>query len=107
MESESVKLVVFVPESHADIVRAAIGDAGGGRLGLYSHCSFSIKGKGRFTPMEGAHPSIGTVGTLETVDEERIEVLCRREDLGQIIAALKNVHPYEEVPIEIYDVACG
>ena len=54
-----VMIVVNVPEREADYLRKAIGDAGGGRLGDYSYCSFSVKGKGRFLPDENANPTIG------------------------------------------------
>lgn len=37
-----VKIVVFVPKSHTDIVRKAMGGAGAGKIGNYSHCSYSI-----------------------------------------------------------------
>src|SRR5699024_10408337 len=35
-----VKLVVFVPATHADDVRQALSDAGAGHIGNYSHCTF-------------------------------------------------------------------
>ena len=97
-----VKIVVFVPESHADIVRKAVGDAGAGKIGNYSHCSFSSKGEGRFLPLEGAKPTIGSVGNFEAVDEERIEFVCDRSDLEKVIAAMKKAHPYEEVAFDVY-----
>ncbi len=50
MIPENVKIVIFVPESHADIVREAMGKAGAGKIGNYSFCSFSSKGVGRFRP---------------------------------------------------------
>ncbi len=99
---ELVKLVVFVPESHADAVRKSMGDAGAGHIGNYSHCSFSCKGTGRFLPLNGADPAIGEVGTLEQVLEERIEVTCERSQIEAIIKAIKAVHPYEEVVIDVY-----
>ncbi len=97
-----VKLVVFVPETHADAVRKAMGDSGGGKLGNYSHCSFSSGGIGRFKPLDGAHPAIGKVGRLEEVKEERVECICERGMAKKIIAAIKKVHPYEEVAFDIY-----
>ncbi len=101
-QSNNVKIVVFVPEPYADAVREAMGRAGAGSIGHYSHCSFSSKGTGRFKPEEGAHPFLGKVGTLEEVAEERIEVLCEREKLPKVMQAIKDVHPYEEVAIDIY-----
>ena len=96
------KIVVFVPLSHADVVRGAIGKAGGGKLGNYSFCSFSTKGVGRFKPEEGAQPHIGTVGKLEEVEEERIEMICNADMIGSVVAAIKQVHPYEEVALDVY-----
>ncbi|MBI3638666.1 hypothetical protein HY227_02920 [Candidatus Wolfebacteria bacterium] len=102
IQSNKVKIVVFVPESHTDVVREAMGKAGAGKIGNYTFCSFSSKGTGRFKPEDGAHPAIGEVGKLESVHEERIEVVCDRNLLGDVITAIKKVHPYEEVAIDIY-----
>src|SRR3989344_7390930 len=100
--SELVKIVVTVPESHANKVREAIGKAGAGKVGNYAFCSFSTRGEGRFLPKEGANPAIGNVGKLETVAEERIEITCQKEILESVVHAIKQVHPYEEIAIDIY-----
>lgn len=102
MNEETVKFVVFVPETHADIVREALGKVGAGVVGDYKYCSFSIKGIGRYIPMEGAHPRIGRVGELEEVPEERIETVCYKKDLKKIMDAVNKVHPYEEVAYDVY-----
>ena len=104
MEFEAVKLVVFVPETHAEKVRQAMANAGAGQVGHYSHCSFSVKGIGRFLPLPGANPAIGKVGNLEEVVEERIETVCYKKDLEKILKAIKKVHPYEEVAYDIYPI---
>lgn len=101
------KVVVFVPETHADQVREAIGEAGGGEIGNYTFCSFSAKGQGRFKPVEGANPATGAVGILETVPEERIEITCSPKKVNDVIAAIKRSHPYEEIPIDIYRIELG
>jgi len=97
-----VKLVVFAPKSHAEVVRQAMGDAGAGRIGVYSHCSYSIDGVGRYKPLEGAHPAIGEVDKLEEVNEERIECVCERGKAKMVIEAVRKIHPYEEVAFDIY-----
>jgi hypothetical protein len=99
---ELVKLVVFVPEQNADQVREALGEAGAGKIGEYSFCSYSIKGVGRFRPSNNANPHIGSAGKLEAVDEERIEVACEKDQAADIIKVIKEVHPYEEVVIDVY-----
>lgn len=101
-EREAVKFVVYVPETHADKVREALGNAGAGRIGDYAYCSFSVKGVGRFVPLDSAHPTIGEVGRLEAVPEERIETLCYKDELHTILDAVNTVHPYEEVAYDIY-----
>lgn len=50
---EMIKLVVFVPETHSDLVRKAMGEAGAGIVGHYNFSSFSVKGVGRFKPKKG------------------------------------------------------
>ncbi len=100
--NQTVKLVVYVPETHADAVRKAMGDAGAGIVGDYKFCSFSVKGTQRFIPLNTAHPTIGKIGKLEEVQEERIETVCFQKDLDKIIRAIKKVHPYEEVALDVY-----
>ena len=102
MPSTNVKIVVFVPETHTNIVREAMGQAGAGKIGNYSYCSFSSRGVGRFKPNDGANPFIGEVGKLEEVIEERIEVICSRAELSKVINAMKKAHPYEEIAFDVY-----
>lgn len=99
---KQVKIVVFVPKTHTDIVREVIGDAGAGKIGNYSHCSYSVNGVGRYKPLEGSKPFIGEVGKFEEVEEERIECVCERDKAKEVIKAIKKVHPYEEVALDIY-----
>lgn len=101
-KSENLKLVVYAPETHAELVRDAMGDAGAGRIGNYSHCSFSTKGTGRFKALDGSNPSIGRIGEIEAVTEEKIECVVSRDSVVQVISAIKEVHPYEEIPIDLY-----
>jgi hypothetical protein len=99
---KAYKIVVYVPETHGEAVRAASGEAGAGRIGNYAHCSFTVKGVGRFLPLAGAHPAIGNVGRLELVAEERIEMVCAAERLREVLHAIRHVHPYEEPAVDVY-----
>lgn len=99
---QKVKIVVFVPKTHTDVVRQAVGDAGAGKIGNYSHCSYSVDGVGRYKPLEGANPHIGEVGKFEEVEEERIECICDKPKAKEVISAIRKVHPYEEVAFDIY-----
>lgn len=100
--SKRFKVQVNCPIESVDEIRLAIGDAGGGRIGKYSHCAFVSTGTGYFLPLEGADPAIGTVGEITQVQEAKIEFVCTEDTLKAIVAAIQEVHPYEEVPIEVH-----
>lgn len=91
------KLVTFVPIENTELLLSALHSAGAGQIGEYKNCSFSVSGNGRFTPNENANPYIGTLGKAEEVLENRIEVIFNAHQESQIIRALKQAHPYEEV----------
>jgi len=96
------KLVVFVPQTHLEIVRLAICDAGAGKIGNYDNCTFMSSGIGTFRPLKGAHPTIGEIGSTERVGEARLETIVMKKDLKKVIAALKKAHPYEEAAYDLY-----
>lgn len=100
-ESKYYKIKIAVPVKYADKIRKAINDAGGSRQGNYDFSSGSYLAMGRFRPLKGARPFIGKKGRIERVREEVIEVLCHKDKLKGVIAAIKKVHPYEEPAIDI------
>jgi hypothetical protein len=104
MQSKNVKLIIFTPLTHTDIVREALGNAGAGKIGDYDFCSFSTRGIGRFRGNENSNPSIGFAMQYESVEEEKIEVVVPRAILKGIVEAVKRVHPYEEMAFDIYSL---
>lgn len=102
MNNQTVKFVVFVPEEFADLVREAIARADGGHIGDYSCCTFSSKGVSRFRPLAGAKPKIGQIGRTEEVIEERIELICERSKVKNMIVEIRKVHPYEEIAFDVW-----
>ena len=99
---EMVKIVIYVPVTHAEEIRRVLGEAGAGHIGNYDLCSFSQRGTGRFRPMEGSDPFIGSQGKVESVEEERIETVCPKRLAVDVIEKVKAVHPYEEVAYDVY-----
>ncbi len=99
------KWVVFVPSGDADALREALFAAGAGRIGDYSHCSWSVVGTGQFLPGAGASPAIGTVGAVERVTEERVEVIAPARLRGAVLAAMRSAHPYEEPAFDVLRLA--
>ena len=102
--SKRYKLVVYVPIKDAEKIREVLGQAGAGKIGNYDFASFSLKGIGRFRPLQGASPAIGTVGQLEEVEEERIETVVETDLLEQVAQAVRDAHPYEEPVIDVYEL---
>ncbi|ACL69989.1 Nif3-like dinuclear metal center hexameric protein [Halothermothrix orenii] len=102
-EKPYIKLVVFIPESHFDVVRKEILDSGlAGFIGNYSHTSFSVKGEGTFKPLEGSNPFTGQKGHLARVEELRLETIIPANNISKVIDIIKKVHPYEEVAYDLY-----
>ena len=91
-----LKLVVYVPETHLEIVKEALFDAGAGRQGNYDCCCWQVRGEGQFRPLEGSQPFTGTQGTVTRVAEYRVEMLCPAARRAAVTAALRRAHPYEE-----------
>lgn len=96
-----VKIVVMVPIESVDIVRDAICEIGAGVIGNYTHCSTSVKCIGTFKPNCNANPYIGKKEKLEYVEEGKLEVVCDIDKVKNVIAKLREVHPYEEPGIDI------
>ncbi|WP_110655470.1 NGG1p interacting factor NIF3 [Salinicola halimionae] len=90
------KLAFFIPQSHLESVKAAVFASGAGRLGDYEACCFQTLGQGQYRALPGAQPHIGAIGTLEYVEEYRVELVCEDHTIRAAIAALVDAHPYEE-----------
>lgn len=104
MQTINIKLVIFVPLSHADVIRQILGELGAGKIGNYDFCSFSTRGIGRFRGNENANPVIGKSLEYEAVEEEKIEVIVPRKILNIVLDEVKKVHPYEEIVFDIYPI---
>jgi len=95
------KLFTFVPVDHAEKVRNAIFEAGGGQISDYSECSFNTEGQGSFKPGEGTNPFSGNIGERKLESEVKIEVIFPAWKEKAILAAMTGAHPYEEVAYDV------
>ena len=96
------KLAIYTPTTHIEKMGQALGDAGAGHIGNYSHCTFRTEGTGTFMPLEGTNPYIGNQGELEYVNEYKIETIVRETDLQKALSSARNDHAYEEMAYDIY-----
>ncbi len=99
-----LKLVVYVPETHVEVVRNAICTAGAGHIGQYRECTFAASGVGTFLPEEGTRPYIGATGQVEKVNEVRLETVVPRVALETVLSAMRRYHPYEEVAFDLFSL---
>ncbi len=99
------KLAFFVPASHVDVVKEAVFAAGGGRIGDYDHCAWQTLGQGQFRPLDGSQPFIGQAGQVEVVEEWKVELVVADDLIAQVVAALKQSHPYETPAYEVWRLA--
>lgn len=95
------KLFVFVPADHANAVRTAVFEAGGGHIGKYSECSFNAAGFGTFKAETGARPFTGEIGKPHAENELKVEVIFPAYLERPVLAAMKKAHPYEEVAYDV------
>jgi hypothetical protein len=97
-----VKLVWFVPVEALEATRDAVFAAGGGRIGEYERCSWYTAGTGTFFGGEGTEPALGESGREEHVAELRVETVVPADRVGEVVAALRPAHPYEEPAFDAY-----
>lgn len=102
--SEIVKLEFYVPESHSSQVKTAVFAAGAGKIGNYDCCCWETSGTGQFRPCKNSNPFIGTEGEIEKVQEIKVELICEKKIISQVVEALKSAHPYETPAYQYWEI---
>lgn len=98
------KVFTFAPRDQKiirNIIDAAF-KAGAGKIGKYNKCGFITEGIGTWEAEVGAHPTVGEVGKLQNIEEVKIEMQCSDDCVREVVNAIKNAHPYEEVVIDVF-----
>lgn len=99
------KLTFYVPATHLEQVKQSVFATGAGRIGNYDSCCWQIEGQGQFRALEGSTPFIGNQGTVETVKEYKVELVCADDLIAKAVAALRQAHPYEEPAFDVWKLA--
>lgn len=100
-----VKLSFYVPESHLEVVKTALFSIGVGKIGNYDSCSWQTLGQGQFRALEGSKPFLGQEGTIETVVEFKVEMVCEDALVKAAVETLIKEHPYEEPAYDVVKLA--
>ncbi len=96
------QIVVYIPESHLNLVKEVMFSSGAGRVGHYDYCAWQTLGQGQFRPLKDSSPYIGSLGQIETVPEYRVEMVCSDEFVHPVLKAMKDAHPYEEPAFSVW-----
>ena len=100
-ELAQLKLEIYIPVTHFGQLQEVLRTAGAGVVGNYDSVLSYSPVKGTWRPLAGANPYDGTIGELQEGDEYKVEVRCDAEKLTQTLAAIREVHPYEEPLINV------
>lgn len=95
------KLEIFIPETHLAILQTALQAVDAGHIGNYDCCLSYSPVIGCWRPLEGTSPYLGSVGEISSKPELKVEVTCRTEQVDETVEAVKKVHPYEELVINV------
>ena len=95
------KLEIYIPESHVPALLEALAGAGAGVVGNYDHCASLSAVTGTWRPLPGARPYDGEVGRLQQAPEIKVETSCPAERIKDVLAAIRQAHPYEEPVVNI------
>jgi hypothetical protein len=99
-----VKLNYYVPVEAKESTKQALFEIGVGQFNNYECCSWETLGQGQFKPVKNAKPAIGELNKLETLQEYKVEMICKKELIAEAVRTLKKVHPYEEVAYEVFEM---
>ncbi|MCP4180879.1 MAG: NGG1p interacting factor NIF3 [bacterium] len=97
------RIDLYVPETHLEVVKSAMFEAGAGRIGDYDYCCWQISGKGQFRALDGSNPYLGEKGKIEKIIEFKVELICIPELIEKVIKALIESHPYETPAYQIIE----
>ena len=87
----------YVPLLNAEKVKSAMFEAGAGRHENYTQCSWQTEGNGQFMPIHDAKPVIGKIDQIEIVNEVKVEMMCHKDKINDVVSSMKKSHPYESV----------
>lgn len=98
------QLVFFVPETHCEVVKLALFNAGAGRIGDYDQCAWQALGQGQFRPLKNSKAFIGELEQLEQLKEYRVEMVCEETYIKAVLIALMQAHPYQTPAYSVIEI---
>lgn len=101
MEFKYVKLETYIPETHLRDLQKVLQETDAGHIGNYDSCMSYSRVTGTWRALDGAKPYIGAPGEISEEPEIKVEVTLGAEQIEEVAAAVRRVHPYEEPVINL------
>lgn len=101
MNVDYVKLEIFLPRTHLEVLAKTLYQADAGHIGRYDCCLSYSPVRSTWRPLSGTNPYLGEENVISEEEEFKVEVTIRYEKLQDTIQAIKEVHPYEEPVINV------
>jgi len=89
------KVQVFIPKTNLEAFKNNLSEAGLAQEGDYEYCFFEAPGQGQFKPVENANPHIGKIGSIEYVEEYKLEFMIEANQKALAQRLVTQHHPYE------------
>jgi len=102
---KSYKLAVYIPQDHYQEVTQTMFAKGAGKIGNYSHSSFSTEGKSTFKPLSESNPYRGKKEEMNNIQEIKFETIVTEDKLDRVLRGLYDVHPYEDIAYDLYPLS--
>ena len=104
MKTKHYKIEVFLPKEYIASVLNDLTKLGACRVGDYDHVASFMEVQGYWKPLEDAKPFGGEKNQINHGQEYKLEVRCPEEVVKQALDRIKEIHPYEEVMINIIPI---
>lgn len=100
-EYRYLKLEIYIPKPNLPELQSALQKADAGHIGNYDSCLSFSSVSSTWRPLSGTNPYIGNTGEVSMEPELKVEVTVRREQLRDVMEAIRKVHPYEEPVVNV------
>lgn len=98
------KISFYVPETHLEMVKNALFDAGAGKIGNYDRCCWQTRGTGQYRPLENSHAFKGAQNQVSQETEYLVEMVFEQNSKEVVVQALLQTHPYETPAYAIWPI---
>ena len=101
------KVVTYLPKDQSEQIIASLQTKEINRLGCCSNCMSMCEVTSFWTSLDNAKPFLGEAGKSSKEIEVRLEFAVTEKELHSAVKAIKDVHPYEEPEIDVFEVMYG